>query len=153
MILRIQLETTFRSNSPPPLDANVVTRALLERGYDELDLVGLSMLRARLRDGSLCDVMPLRTEDDATFLWESANSVTRAIAAAPPTFHRTYLWNGTFEITGLVLEDRVRVRAGEYQCAFEPDSGEGVSLSRAEYLALWMNLASTILHGPTGGPP
>lgn len=144
--LKIEISTDDASTeSPPAYDAAAVTRRLLDEGIDELELVGLAPLRARLRDGRVWDTMPLRTDDDATFLLEAYDALPAALAMPRPASHRAYLWDGCFEINAIILEDRVRLRVGEYRAPFSAASDEGITLSEASYRALWANIARALV--------
>lgn len=141
--------TTNPQLRPPELDeAATVVRRLLNKGYDEADLVGLTPFRSQLRDGRIYDTMPLRVDDDVEFLVEAYHALAAALRSSA-TKHWVYLVDGCFEINAHIRGNDVKLRVGEYRTPFEFDSEDGVMISLQEYKAFWDSIASALILGST----
>ncbi|MEQ1507740.1 MAG: hypothetical protein ABMB14_36265 [Myxococcota bacterium] len=124
-----------------------LVESLQRMGYDVLVLVGLTQYACRLRDGQPADSMPLLVEDDAAFLAAASGSLERALCASRPYVHSIFLGDGSFEIAGVIRDDGVRVRFGEYPSQFGPGSEGGVLLTEFQYVNLWSSIAKGLLDG------
>ncbi|MDC0670471.1 hypothetical protein [Nannocystis radixulma] len=127
-------------------DSQQIMSRLRANGFEEIDLLGLSRYRARLRDGGIWDLMVLRVDDDAMFLVEAYQALQRKLREQASWKHLVYLNDGCFEINAHYLPNGiVRMRIGEYrESQFSPESDEGVSLSLAEYVSMWNTIAGLL---------
>jgi hypothetical protein len=138
-ILTIPITTSPQLPPSQLDDAATVARRLLDKGYDEVDLVGLTPFKAYQRDGRIHDLMPLRVDDDVEFLVEGYHALPAAT-----TKHWVYLADGCFEIFAHIRGNDVKLRVGEYRTSFDFDSEDGVMISLQEYRAFWDSIASAL---------
>lgn len=145
-ILTIDLSSPAPGPNVALGDSQQVMAKLRANGFEEIDLLGLSRYRTRLRDGKIWDLMVLRVDDDAMFLVEGYQALQRKLREQASWKHLVYLGDGCFEIHAHYLPSGiVRMRAGEYQDSqFSHESDEGVSLSLAEYVSMWNTIAGLL---------
>lgn len=146
LTIGLSLEPRERYWGPPPEEIVPLLRGV---GYDEIDLMGLEALGARLRSGRPIDLIPLRIEDDAEFLTRGALDVEIWAGNPRSSEHNTYLLDGSFEISALPVDDNyVDVWVGEFPSACERlESAGPIRLQRWEYVYAWRSIASGLLKG------
>lgn len=118
-----------------------LARDLVKSGYELIELSGLQQLHPRFRDGQSWNAVALPADSDAESLIVAYDSLLRKLTTNEAFKHSVYLIDGTFEITGLVEKDVVKLRVGEYREPFLLTSPGGVDLAVEDYISLWHRIA------------
>jgi hypothetical protein len=118
-----------------------VAKDVVKAGYVLITLKGLQRFHPRFRDDQPWDAVALPADSDAESLITAYDALLRMLAEQVRFVHRVYLIDGTFEMTGLVEPERVRLRVGEYREAFDATSSSGVQVTPDDYAALWHRIA------------
>lgn len=118
-----------------------VAKALVQAGYELIEIKGLQQFRPKFRDDKPWDAVALPANSDAESLLTAYDGLLRNLADETKFVHRVYLIDGTFEMTALVEPEGVRLRVGEYREAFVAASASGVQVTVEDYTALWHRIA------------